>query len=225
MCIFAAAAAPAAASAASSGAAASAAAMTATQAFIANAAVAASIAAAVATPIVSYTAQASAANAQSAYQEKMYAANKGIAEQSMLSQYTDIARRQQEEQKKAAQEMSIISRQADQARATARTSAIESGVAGLSIDSLMDDYYRKESEFLVNTQDQLRGTLFQLERSKEAVRAETQGRVLGMTPQPVAGPSAVGMGLQLAGNAAGLYSDVYLNNFDRSVLRASLGIK
>jgi len=197
---------------------------TAANALAANLAVGATAAASLAAPIYSYVAQSQAASAQAEYQQQMYAANQKIAEQSLLSQYSDISRRQQQEQEKASQEMRAISSQAEMARSTASVSAIESGVAGISVDSLINDYYRKEAQYIESTQRQLRGTMFQLERSKEGLRANYQGQVLSMLPQPVTQPSLLATGLQLGSNAAGLYSSLYLNNYDRRILRTSLGI-
>lgn len=193
--------------------------LTLAQAMMANAAIATSLVSSVAAPVMSFVAQNQAADAQQAYQQQMYDANKAIAEQSLMSQYADISRRQQEERQKAAQEMQIISTQAQQARSTAAVSAVESGVAGLSVDNLINDYYMKEAQFLDNTQRQLRGTLFQLESVKEGTRAEAQGRILSMTPQPVARPSALATGLQIGGNVASFYSDVFMNGADRDIYR------
>lgn len=226
MCIFAAVpAAAAAGAAASAGAGAAAAwAITPAAAFAMNAAIGTSIIAGIGTPIYSYFAQQQAARSQADYQNRMYEANKQIAEQSLLSQYADISLRQQQETEKAAQEMRIISAQARQVRATAAASALESGVSGLSIDNIVNDYTRKESEALYSTQRQLRGTLFQFEQTKKALGSEYQGRVLGMTPRPVEYPDIVATGLKTAGAAAGLYSDIFINTQDRQILRSSLRI-
>ena len=189
-----------------------------------NAAIGTTIVSGIGTPIYSYFAQQDAARQQSAYQNSMYAANKQIAEQSILSQYADVAMRQQQESEKASQEMSIIAAQAREARATALTSSMESGVSGLSVDNLMADYFRKESNALMTTQKQLKNTLFQFERTKEGLGAEYQARVLGMTPQPVEYPSIVATGLRAGGAAASIYSDLYMNTQDRKILRAGLRI-
>lgn len=193
-------------------------ALTATQALAINASLAATLATSIAAPVVSYFAQQSAANAQRQYQEQQYTANQQIAEQSLMSQYADISRRQQEERQKAAQEMQAISGQAQQARSTAQTSAIEAGVSGLSVDSLINDYTMKESQFLDNTQRQLRGTLFQLEQNKQGLRSQYQGQVLSMTPQPVASPSLLATGLTIGSNMAAFGSNVFFNTVDRKTL-------
>ena len=194
--------------------------ITATQAVLMNVTIAASVAAAVATPIMSHVAQQQQASAQAQYQQQMYDMNKEIADQALASQYIGISRRQIEEQKKAAQEMQAISSQAAQARAIAGASAAESGVSGLSIDMLMNDYYRREYNYMTATQDQLRGTMFQLEQAKEGARSEYQGRVMSMTPQPVQYPSILATGIGVAGGLASSAGTMYFNTFDRSVVRA-----
>jgi len=194
--------------------------ITATQAFAMNAAIVGSVVASVATPIMSHVAQQQQASAQAQYQQQMYDMNKEIADQALASQYIGISRRQIEEQKKAAQEMMAISSQAAQARAIAGASAAESGVSGLSIDMLMNDYYRREYNYMTATQDQLRGTMFQLEQAKEAARSEYQGRVMSMTPQPVQYPSILATGIGVAGGLASSAGTMYFNTFDRSVVRA-----
>ena len=198
--------------------------LTVTQALMANAAVGTALTSAIATPIYGYVAQQQAVSAQMDYQNQMYAANQKIAQQSLLSQYADISLRQQQEQQKAAEEMRIISTQAQQARATAKASAMESGVAGLSVESLMNDYYRREAGALMATQQQLRGSLFQLEQAKRGMGAEYQGRVLSMTPKPIQGPSLISTGLELGGSLAGMYSTMYRNTIDRQTLQTSLRI-
>jgi hypothetical protein len=194
--------------------------ITAAQAFAMNAAIVGSVVASVATPIMSHVAQQQQASAQAQYQQQMYDMNKEIADQALASQYIGISRRQIEEQKKAAQEMMAISSQAAQARAIAGASAAESGVSGLSIDMLMNDYYRREYNYMTATQDQLRGTMFQLEQAKEAARSEYQGRVMSMTPQPVQYPSILATGIGVAGGLASSAGTMYFNTFDRSVVRA-----
>jgi hypothetical protein len=194
--------------------------ITATQALVMNAVIAASVIASVAAPIMSHVGQQQAAADQAAYQQKMFDMNKEIADQALASQYAGITQRQAEEQRKAAMEMQAISSQAAQARAIAGASAAEGGVQGLSVDMLMNDYFRREYGFMEATQQQLRGTMFQLEQSKEAARSEYEGRVMGMTPQPVNYPSLLATGIGVVGGAASSAGTMYFNTFDRSVVRA-----
>lgn len=193
--------------------------ITAAQAFAMNAVITASIIASVAAPIASHVGQQQMASQQAAYQQQMYEMNKEIADQALLSQYTGISRRQVEEQQKAAQEMQAIAGQAAQARAATQASAVEGGVQGISVDMLMNDYFRKEYTFMERTQEQLRGTMFQLEQAKTAAGLEYQGRVMSMTPQPVQYPSLLATGISVTGGLAGSAGTLYFNTFDRQTVR------
>ena len=190
-----------------------------TSAFLANAALAISAATAVATPIMQYQQQNSVAEQQ----RKVYEYNEQIADNNLMQQYSAISRRQQEESKKFAQEMNIISRRGAEARSTALVSAVEGGVSGLSVDALMGNYYRQQAEYLQTTQDQMRANLFQLEQQKEQARYGYQGNVLSMLPSSPGG-SLAGLGLGIAGGAAGLYSDLYINTQDRNSVRTVFNV-
>jgi len=190
-----------------------------TSAFLANAALAISAATAVATPIMQYQQQ----NAVAEQQRKVYEYNEQIADNNLMQQYSAISRRQQEESKKFAQEMNIISRRGAEARSTALVSAVEGGVSGLSVDALMGNYYRQQAEYLQTTQDQMRANLFQLEQQKEQARYGYQGNVLSMLPSAPGG-SLAGLGLGIAGGAAGLYSDLYINTQDRNSVRTVFNV-
>ena len=74
--------------------------------------------------------------------------------QRYLHEVSSMRIQQGQEQVAAAQKMSESARKAMEARATARVSAGESGVAGLSVDALINDLTRKEAEYSFNVQKQ-----------------------------------------------------------------------
>jgi hypothetical protein len=74
--------------------------------------------------------------------------------QRYLHEVSSMRIQQGQEQVAAAQKMSESARKATEARATARVSAGESGVAGLSVDALINDLTRKEAEYSFNVQQQ-----------------------------------------------------------------------
>lgn len=74
--------------------------------------------------------------------------------QRYLHEVSSMRMQQQQEQVQAAQKLSESARKAMEARATARVSAGESGVAGLSVDALINDLTRKEAEYSFNVQEQ-----------------------------------------------------------------------
>jgi hypothetical protein len=152
---------------------------------------------------VGYVTNQANVKAQREYQEFIYEQNKAITASSLVNQYAAINERQIEEQKKASQEISEIVRQARQAKATSYVSSLEAGVAGLSVDALLDDYTRKESEFITRTQEQQRAVMSQLQREKTGLGFDAYSRIIGATPQPLQGPSIFAAGLSMLGTAAG----------------------
>ncbi len=194
-------------------------AMSPAMAFMSNLAIAGSAVSAVAGPAMQYMGQ----QQQAKYQEQLYEYNKTVAEGNAMSQYAAISRRQAEEQRRFGQEMGIIARRGAEARSTALVSSVESGVSGLSVDNLMNNYYRQQSEYLTTTQQQAKASMFQSEMAKQQARAGYQGQVLSAMPT-ASGGSPLALGLGVAGGLSGLYSDVYLNTMDRQTLRAALRI-
>ena len=76
--------------------------------------------------------------------------------QRYLHEVSSMRIQQGQEQVAAAQKLSESARKAMEARATARVSAGEAGVAGLSVDALINDLTRKEAEYSFNVQEQTR---------------------------------------------------------------------
>lgn len=188
-------------------------------AFMSNLAIAGTAISAIATPLMQYQGQQQAKS----YQEQLYNFNQQVAEQNLSQQYMMLSRRQAEEQRKFGEEMGIIAQRSAQARSTALVSSVESGVSGLSVDSLMDNYYRQQSQFLSQTQQQAKAALFQTEMQKEQARTGYQGQVVSALPT-AAGGSPLALGLGITGGLSGLYSDIYMNNTDRQTLRTALRI-
>jgi hypothetical protein len=88
-------------------------------------------------------AQQQAAQAQAQAQR-----NATIAEQQRLLQEMSAMRiKEQQENIAAAQKIQVSTKKAEEARATAVVSAGEAGVAGLSIDALINDLTREEADY------------------------------------------------------------------------------
>jgi len=106
---------------------------------------------AVAQTAMTISGQKQAASAQAAAQ-----ANASKAErQRYLHEVSSMRIQQGQEQVAAAQRLQESSKKAMEARATAKVSAGESGVAGLSVDALINDLTREEAQYNFNTQEQL----------------------------------------------------------------------
>ena len=83
-------------------------------------------------------------------------ANASKAErQRYLQEVSSMRVQQGQEQVAAAQRINESAKKAREARATARVSAGEAGVAGLSVDALINDLTREEAEYSFATQQQL----------------------------------------------------------------------
>ncbi|MAL84542.1 MAG: hypothetical protein CMF11_09440 [Idiomarina sp.] len=82
--------------------------------------------------------------------------NATIAEQQRyLTEVSASRLKERQEKVAAAQRIQQSTRAAREARATARVSAGEAGVAGLSVDALINDLTRKEAEFSFSVQQQM----------------------------------------------------------------------
>lgn len=108
------------------------------------------IAASVAQAGLSIKSQREAAKAQAKYQKRASEAER----QRYLQQASAERIQQAFQNEEKARELQQASIKAQKARATARVSAGESGVAGISVDALLNDFYRQEAVFRFGLQRQ-----------------------------------------------------------------------
>jgi hypothetical protein len=83
------------------------------------------------------------AKQQAAFQAQAAAAER----QRFIQEQTSIRMRQAQEQEAVGRELEQVSRKSREALARARVSAGEAGVAGASVQALMDDYTRQEGAY------------------------------------------------------------------------------
>lgn len=140
------------------------------------------------------------AKQQAAYQAQASAAER----QRFLQEQTSIRMRQAQEQEAVGRELEQVSQKSQAALARARVSAGEAGVAGASVQALMDDYTRQEGAYrsALLRQQELGGvaTAMGLEQAGFA----TTQRQIGIN-QPINRPSALTSLLQTATSAVGAY--------------------
>ena len=146
---------------------------------------------------------------QQAKQQAAYQAQAAAAErQRFLQEQTSIRMRQAQEQEAVGRELEQVSRKSQEALARARVSAGEAGVAGASVQALMDDYVRQEGGYraAILRQQELSGvgTGLQLEQAGFG----TQQRQIGIN-RPINRPSGLVASLSafqqgLGGYATGL---------------------
>jgi hypothetical protein len=137
-----------------------------------------------------YAGQRQQAKQQAAYQAQSAAAER----QRALQEQTSIRMRQAQEQEATARELEQVSKKSQEALARARVSAGEAGVAGASVQALMDDYTRQEAGYraAVTRQQELSalGTQLGLEQAGLA----SQQRLISIQ-QPIDRPSFLTAGL------------------------------
>ena len=141
--------------------------------------------------ILGYAGQRQQAKAQAAYQAQSAAAER----QRALQEQTSIRMRQAQEQEATARELEQVSRKSQEALARARVSAGEAGVAGASVQALMDDYTRQEAGYRAATlrQQELTGVGTQL--GLEQAGLASQQRLISIN-QPIDRPSFLTAGLE-----------------------------
>src|SRR5210317_791383 len=128
---------------------------------------------------------------QNEMQRRMQAQAAAAERQRALQEQTSLRMRQAQEQEAVGRELEQVSRKSQAALARARVSAGEAGVAGASVQALMDDYMRQEAGYRAATlrQQELGGisTAMGLEQAGFA----TQQRQIGLS-QPIDKPSFLG---------------------------------
>lgn len=145
---------------------------------------------------VSFAGQRQQAKAQQQYQAQAAQAERLRFQQ----EQTSMRMRQAQEQEAVGRELEQVSRKSQAALARARVSAGEAGVAGASVQALMDDYMRQEAGYRAATlrQQELGGiaTGMGLEQAGFA----TQQRQIGIN-QPIDRPSFLSGALGVASGA------------------------
>lgn len=122
--------------------------------------------------------------AQASAQADANAAQAESVRKATINQYDQLQLQQQQDRENAAQKLTETSRQAAQARATAITAAGEAGVAGLSVNALLDDITRQEMEFTDSVKHNQQRRDQQIRQEMVGVEASGQSRINSLpTPQ------------------------------------------
>ena len=158
------------------------------------------VAASVGSNIAGFVGARQQAKQQAAYQAQAAAAER----QRFLQEQTSLRMRQAQEQEAVGRELEQVSKKSQEALARARVSAGEAGVAGASVQALMDDYVRQEGGYraaLLRQQELGQvATGLQLEQAGFA----TQQRQIGIN-RPIARPDFLTTALSTATSALGAY--------------------
>ena len=139
---------------------------------------------------------------QQAKQQARYQAQAQAAErQRFLQEQTSLRMRQAQEQEAVGRELEQVSRKSQAALARARVAAGEAGVAGASVQALMDDYMRQEGAYRASILRQQEMGALATGLGLEQAGFATQQRMIGLS-QPIDRPS--GLGAVLGGIQSGL---------------------
>jgi len=174
------------------------------------------VAAAVISTATTMYAQSEQADATTEYQKKAQqtrdkeiADNYALSLASMEHQQEGLQQRIRQEQEATVTEEERNARAAASARATARTAAGEAGVAGLSVEALLNDFTAQEGRYRYGVRRNNELVTDQLTAEMEGARAQAQGRIHSITSlnlEPVSRPTYLGAALRIGGDALGAYA-------------------
>jgi len=147
---------------------------------------------------VSYMAQKQNQTAQVKAQEINALNTRNAAVQAMIDGNDSL---QQREQQESASTALRIQNAKTKAREATSTAVATSESSGLSMDALLSDYDRQYSSYADTQMQQLGFTNDQLERSRQGLQSQAEGRINTMPLNPVAGPSLLGSALEFGAGA------------------------
>lgn len=174
------------------------------------------MATAAASTLMSLTAQRKAAKAQGASQAAAARRENARYQREATAQRLKEA----QEDLALANEIQESTRKSKEARATAEVAAGESGVSGLSVNALIDDYTRQEAEhrFTLQEQARLTGINNQLQMEEAGFRNENN---LIRINKPIQKPDYLGAAVNMAGSAMTIQNN-YQNNLYKEAKIKSL---
>jgi len=136
---------------------------------------------------LSYAGQRQQAKQQEAFQRQAQAAER----QRFQQEQTSMRMRQAQEQEAVGRELEQVSKKSQAALARARVAAGEAGVAGASVQALMDDYMRQEGAYRASILRQQELGALSTGLGLEQAGFATQQRMIGLS-QPIDRPSPLG---------------------------------
>lgn len=158
------------------------------------------------TAAASYKGQQDAAKTTASYQKSAALEGQALARQSWELQNQQESERQKEESQASSQQISSVNREASKARASARVAAGEAGVSGLSVDALLADFDRQEASSVnaINYNREMNAR--QSSMNLRGIRANAMNQLSSTRFKPVARPSALNSGLEIAGMGLDAYT-------------------
>lgn len=134
-------------------------------------------------------------------------ANAAAALSAFDLQLDDLAAREIEERAAAAQAVSMARREALSASSSTKVSAAEAGVAGGSVDAMLNDIIRAQGEAVDSIQQNLEMTEDQIHRQRRGAAADYIAR-----KNQVQAPNAFATALRIGGAALGAVTSIAGNS-------------
>ena len=128
-----------------------------------------------------------------------------VEQQRHLTEMSASRLKERQEKVAAAQRIQQSTTKAREARATARVSAGESGVAGLSVDALINDMTRKEAEYSFSVQQQMQFASINRTLAFEDGANRSRMNLLSIN-KPIAQPNYLGAALSGAQTGLSAFS-------------------
>lgn len=126
-------------------------------------------------------------------QRQMAKATEAAAKVAFQQDQEQLTRRELQEQEASAQRQAAQNIEEAEVVATAKVAAIDSGVAGPTLDNLIMDVQRRAATNRVTEQTNLKNTIQQLQLNKKGSAAQAQSRV-NSAPRPSALSLVAGLG-------------------------------
>ena len=159
----------------------------------------------------SFYGQQQQAESQDAFNRQRQA----LGTQRALANYTNQSRqareRQLQEREAAANEINAVYRESRKRIATAQVAGSEAGVAGGSLQALLNDFHRQHLEFGTNVHRNLEFREDNIEDQLESVRLGAQANIENLQFMPAARPSFLGAALRIGSAGLGAYNQ-YMTN-------------
>tara|TARA_R100000278_G_scaffold34003_1_gene30763 strand:- start:43 stop:654 length:612 start_codon:yes stop_codon:yes gene_type:complete len=156
---------------------------------------------------------------QAKVQARMQAAQSKAENQRYLAEVSAMRMQQAQQQQAVAQQIEDSTRQAREARATARVSAGESGVTGLSVDALISDFTRQEAEFRFATFQQQEMANVNRELQLQDASRQSEQNLISIN-QPIQRPNYAGAAIDLFGTGADIYRNAQNDLFIQKKLES-----
>ena len=158
-----------------------------------------------ATTAFGFLGQQQQADAQDSFNRQRQAVGTQRALANYANQTRQARERQIQEREAAANEINEVYREARKRVATAQAAGAEAGVAGGSLQALINDFHRQQLEFGTNVNRNLEFRENNIEDQLESVRLGAQANIENLQFMPAERPSFLGAALRIGSGALGAY--------------------